>query len=418
MINDLYSAYKVLESIISEGAYSSIALSKDKNGNHKLITKIVYGVLDNYIKYDYFINQLSNNRPKKKIRLVIMIGLYCLQHMDSMPDYAVVNNSVELTKKVGKKQIAGFVNVVLKKAINFEYEFPVEEIEKLSVQYSKPNFLVKDYIDNYGISEAKILLSIKPFELEHIRHNSTKINKMQLIKMLDNNNIDNIESKAGGLFIRNNDFIYELFNQGLITFQSLTSMICVQSMELLDNTSILDSCSAPGGKTVYMAEIAPNSNIVACDIHNNRLKLVKSYISRMGINNISVILNDATVDNKDFYNTYDYVLCDVPCSGMGLINKKPDIAINKTEKDIEKLNEIQYNIIINAGNYVKKGGILLYSTCSTMKSENQDIVNKFLAKNNDYKLDSTSILDNQGHKTFLPDNFGQDGFYIARLRRI
>lgn len=417
MLDVLGRTYTILDSVINRGAYASIELSKDKScDNHKIITRIVYGVLDKYIKLDYMLNQLVDRRPKPKIRLIIIIGLYCLNNMQSMPDYAVVDNLVDLTKKIGKREMSGFVNAVLKNSIGYKYNFPKDKTHNLSVIYSKPQFLVKYYINRYGLEKAEKIISVMPYELEHIRYNSLNTTREEFEETLKKLNVEYIISASQGYYIRNSDAIYGLFNQGIITYQSMTSMQVVKAMAVKDNSDVLDLCAAPGGKSVYIAELSNASKVVACDIHPHRVDLINKYVDRMGINNIVTMVNDATCLNDDFIDKFDYVLCDVPCSGFGLINKKPDIMLNFKQSDIESLTEIQYNILYNATKYVKSGGIIIYSTCTTIYDENEGVIKRLLQNVKGIELEP--IRDGQSMVNYLPDNNGQDGYFIARIKKL
>jgi len=411
MLTVLMSAFSVLDGVFLKGAYSSLELSKDIEDNRKAVTKIVYGVLDNNVKYDFFISQLAPKKPKSKIIIILKIGLYCLYNMDSYPDYAVIDNTVEMTKKLGKKETAGFVNALLKKAVNYNYKYPEKKNEYLSIKYSKPLFLVNYYLNRYGADETERILSVTPYEFEHIRYNSLKISREDFIQFLKQKGIDYTESKAGGFFVRLNDEILKMYNDGLITFQSMTSMLTVKAFGEIGDECVLDLCAAPGGKSVYIAEINREALVTSCDLHPHRVELIRKYAKRMGINNINTVCTDAEVYNPDYQEKYKYVLCDAPCSGFGLINKKPDIMLNSDESSIENLVNIQYNILVNAGKYCKRGGVIIYSTCTTIYSENEGVVKKFLDNNEGYILDNDFI-------NYLPDNSGQDGFFIAKIRKL
>ncbi len=393
MLDRLYAAYTILDKIYNDQAYSSIKLSQySDEENKKIVTRIVYGVLDSNIMLEYFISQLVARKPKNKIYLILKIGIYCLKYMNSMPDYAIIDNSVELVKKISRKELAGFVNAVLKKSIDYPFNYPEKKNEYLSVFYSKPLFLVDYYIDRYGIEKAEEIIAVKPFELEHIRYNSRKITADEFIRLLKEKDIEYTESEAGGFFVRNSEQIYEMFDQGLITFQSMTSMLAVMAMNISNRAKILDLCAAPGGKSVLMAERNSDSQVISCDIHPHRVDLIRKYMARMQVNNIVPMLLDATVYNPDFADKFDYVLCDVPCSGLGLINKKPDIMLKQIEKDIDNLSVIQYNILENASKYVRKGGVMVYSTCTTIYNENEGVIYKFLANKKNLRLDPITIL--------------------------
>lgn len=417
MLEVLSKSYSILDNIFNKGAYSTIELSKDiDENNRKIITKIVYGVLDNNIKLEYFIKQLASTKPKNKILLILKIALYSILEMNSMPSYAITDNAVELTRKIGKKETTGFVNAVLKRAANYTFTYPKERNEYLSIYFSKPLILVNYYIGRYGVEKAEEILSVKPYELEHIRFNSRKINREKFIDLLIKNNIEFIESEAGGFFVRNEKAIYDMFNDGILTFQSLTSMLVVKAMNVINSTvKVLDMCAAPGGKAVLIAEKSPLAEVTAADIHPHRIELIDSYKKRMGVNNVESVLSNALILNNDYIDKFDYVLCDVPCSGYGIIGKKPDIMLNRTELDIEKLTEIQYNILKNASLYVKKGGVIVYSTCTTLYAENEGVVKRLLANP---MFAGDSINNGEAMQNYLPNDKGQDGFFIARIKRL
>ncbi len=418
MLNTFHISYKILAEVYSNGSYASIELNKySDEEKYKTITKIVYGVLDNSIRYDFYISQLANNKPKPRIIIIIKIALYCIENMDSMPKYAVVDNAVKLTKKIGKVGVSGFVNALIKNSIDYEYILPTEFIAKLSVIYSKPEFLVKYYCDRYGTERAEEILAIKPYELEHIRYNSRRYSMYEFEEKLKNKEISFIKSKAGGYFVKNNSEIYDMYKIGDITYQSLTSMYAVQALKV-NRGEVLDMCSAPGGKAVMIAENAPTARVIACDIHTHRVEFIENYATRMQIDNIITKVADMTEYNSEFSNRFDYVLCDVPCSGFGLVNKKPDILINKSQLDIEKLSKIQYNIIKQAIKYLKVGGVVLYSTCTTIKAENEDVIDKIISENSDMELCEIEMFEGQKTINFLPDGSGQDGFFIAKLIRV
>ncbi|MGI6701511.1 MAG: 16S rRNA (cytosine(967)-C(5))-methyltransferase RsmB [Christensenellales bacterium] len=415
MLDILIQSYRILFNIVLHGAYSSIELNKA--ANNKSVTKIVYGVLDNFVKYAYFISQLVNKPPKNKAKLILMIGIYCLKNMDSLPDYAVIDNAVELAKSVGLKENSGFINAVLKRAAHYEFTYPEDKNKYLSVYYSKPEFLVNYYIRRYGVERAEQILSVKPYEAEHIRYNALKISRKEFERKLIDSGTEFIKSKAEGYFIRVNDYAQRLYNEGIMTYQSLTSMLTVQALNICGTAKVSDLCAAPGGKSVYIAELYPGAKVIANDIHPHRAELIKSYIRRMDAENITVICSDATEYNPIFTDS-DYVLVDAPCSGLGLVNKKPDIMLNINQDTIDKLSSLQYNILCKAGGYTKRGGVLMYSTCTTIEQENEGVVMKFLSEHKDFTLDSKFAPGAGGYMNFLPDGKGGDGYFIARMIRL
>lgn len=410
-MQDLEVVYGILNKIYVDKSYLSIELNKGivDAQNRDYVTKIVYGVLEKNVQFDYFINKLVAKKAKNSVILLLKIGMYLISYMDSIPDYAAVNSVVDLCYTIKKHQLKGFVNAVLKEYIAKKDEFPKDEKQAISVKSSTPLWLSNLYIKEYGIEKAKEILFSKPFTYEHIRVNANRLKKASFIQMLKDNHVRYIDSISNALFVENSKYIREIFNLGLITIQSKTSMICAESLGVEDNDEVLDLCAAPGGKSVYLAELK-KVNITSCDIHDHRLTLIKNYIDRMGVSNINVVKNDATKLNENFVNKFDKVLCDVPCSGLGIVSKKPDIYLGLEYNSIQEMTKIQKSILNVAKEYVKVDGTLLYSTCTILKEENTRMVAEFLKDNDNYIL----IEETQ----FFPDSKGLDGFYIAKLKRV
>lgn len=407
-MNDLILAFEVLLGIYKDGAYSTIELNRKVNGasNQAIVTRMVYGVLQKDVQLEYYLSKIASKRPSKTIAILLKLGLYCLLYIDSIPKYAVVNNIVNICEKYGKRQLKGFVNAILKNFDVDKIELPSDKIERLSVTASAPLWLVKKYVKQYGYDVSESFLCAPTFTKEHLRNNSKRLSLQQLKEKLDKHNIEFSESEVGGLFVNNCAFVKGLCERGEATFQSMTSMLTVKAMDVKDGENILDLCSAPGGKTVFISETA-DVEITACDIHEHRLDLIQAYASRMGVSKIKVLLNDACEFNENFVDKFDKTLCDVPCSGLGVVGKKPDIYLNATEDKIRNLADIQYKILTNASKYTKKR--IVYSTCTTLREENYNIVGKFVKENPQWQIVSS--------RQYLPDGKGQDGFFIAVMEK-
>ncbi len=408
-MRDLKVAYEILSNVYLNKAFASIELSKKINQaeNKSFLTNLVYGVLEKNIELDYYIDYLVPKKPKNVAIIVLKIGMYIIKYMDSVPNYAAVNSTVDLCKEINKKEISGFINAVLKKFAQATIELPKDKIKALSVKFSTPEFIIKEYIKEYGEEKTKAMLLPSTFTFEHFRVNKTySIEKLK--QELDKNNIKYVDSIDGAIFAKNDKIMHDLYSVGKVTIQSKTSMLTCKELDPKDGDLILDVCAAPGGKSVYISELA-NCKVVSCDIHPHRVDLIQSYINRMQSKNIEPKLNDATKENPEFINKFDKVLCDVPCSGLGVAKKKPDIYLELTKENISKLPLIQYKILDTSKAYVKKDGILVYSTCTTLPQENRMVVEKFLKNNENFEL----IKEEQ----FLQDDKGLDGFYIAKLRR-
>ena len=420
MNKDFRLAYDVIDKVFREGAYSNILLNEVLyiSDNKALVTKLVYGVLEKNITLEYYLSKVISYKPQNKVYNILKLGLYMLQYMDSIKPYTVCNEMVELCGIINKKAQKAFVNATLKKCVQYKFDLPLDKKEKLMVEYSIPLWLVKAYFKQYGEEIAEKIIKHEPTTLEHIRHNKNLLSVEELENKLKNNNINYKKSTVGGYFVKNNQFITELFNEGLITFQSPSSMLVCKSCDVKDNYKILDLCSAPGGKSVYLSELANNLDIISCDIYPQRVEKIIEYSTRMRSNGIKTEVMDATVFKADYKEKFDLVLADVPCSGLGVAHKKADIYLNKSMEDINALSEVQYKILNNAIEYAKPNGIIIYSTCTTLREENYNVIGKTLKFRNDVKLEKMNIgIDNDGYIQLLPFENNLDGFFIARLRK-
>ena len=412
-MSDLKVCYNILSQVYKQQTYGSISLTGklDEAKNRDFVTRLVYGVLQNNVKYDYYIAQMTAKKPQNSAVILLKIGMYCIEGMDSMPDYAAVNNTVELSKEVGKQGSSGFINGVLKAFCRKKPALPQDGTQRLSVETSVPLWVVKQYIKQFGLQKTQEFLSCKPYELEHARINTLKTDIKSVEEKLDAVGAEYVEDPqcANCLFVRNGQKVRPLFDAGLITFQSQTSVKCCEIAGVKDGDEVLDMCAAPGGKSVYFAGAGENVKVLSCDVYHHRLELIQQYARRMGVK-LNVRLMDATVYNKSLANAYDVVLCDVPCSGLGVAAKKPDVYLFKDKDQIFGITETQAKILENGSRYVRDGGTLVYSTCTLLKDENEDMIKKFLKQNRHFRLEE--------EKYFLPDGKGSDGFFVAKMRRI
>ncbi len=419
-----YLCYSMLCDVFIDNAYSSLQLNSylrnvNDEKDRAYITKLFYGVLEKNVQFDYVIRKLAGKKPKTSIGLLIKIGLYRLKYM-STPSYAAINETVELTKRVGKSGVSGFVNAILHKCDKFDMprEGELPEATYLSVTYSVPVWIAEKLIDQYGYEFTKDFLSFKPDPRTHIRFNSRVTTKEEFEEKLKK--YDYSKSKLGYYVTHN--MVADL-KRSTFTAQSLSSMIATNCY-LPNNTTapvVLDLCGAPGGKSIYLEELCPSANIHCCDLYPHRVDLIKKYANRMK-SKIIPIINDATTISPEWVNKCDIVICDVPCSGLGVYKNKPDILYNKNPADIDKIKSVQADILDSAKNYVKVGGVLDYSTCTILREENEDNIEEFLSKNKNFvldKIDTPLVAENDGIIKLFPNiNDGCDGFFIARLRRI
>lgn len=418
MNKDFRLAFDVLDKVYKDNAYGNIMLNEVAYmaNNKALLTKLVYGVLEKNITLEYYISKLVKTKPQRKIQTILKLGLYILKFLDGIPDYACVNDVVDLCSYANKETNKGFVNAVLKSALTTEIEMPTDKFEAISIQKSVPLWLVKAYFKQYGEVVAMEILNATSWTYEHIRANKRMISNEELIAYFIRKNIDYKPSEYGGFYVVNSPVIRKLFDDGVITFQSPSSMLVCKAMAVSAGAKVLDLCSSPGGKAIYLTELAKNVKVTACDLYPQRVAKINEYATRMKAIDITAKQMDATVRDESLVGKFDYVLCDVPCSGLGVAHKKPDIYLNKSFDGVLELAKIQEQILNNGIDYCKDGGVIIYSTCTTLREENYNIIGKTL-KTRNVILETMDIdIENQGFVQLLP-NKGIDGFFIARLRK-
>lgn len=419
------SAYKILSKVYQDGTYSNMAFLGERVSD--MSTRLVYGTLEENVKIDYILSQLIEKKPQKSVLTLLKIGTYALLNLSDVPKFAIVSECVEVAKLNGKGGASGFINAVLKKVADGKYSLPKESDENyLSVTYSKPQWFCDKLEKQYGKEVARNILSAKSTTLEHIRINSRMATESDVEFLLKKNKTDFKKSDVGGYIVKANDAVRHMFDKGLVTFQSPSSILAVKALGVTDGAQILDICSAPGGKAVYMSELCPHGKVVACDLYPHRVALIQKYKNRMHTPNVKAVQADACVLNEEWKDAFDFVLCDAPCSCLGTFKKHPDVFLNKDERCINELATTQRQILENAAKYLKVGGAMVYSTCTLFEEENENVVHDFLEKNVDFvlehvsgleKIDGGKYLDNKGMIQILPHD-EYDGFFIAKIRRV
>lgn len=419
------SAYKILSKVYQDGTYSNMAFLGARVSD--MSTRLVYGTLEENVKIDYILSQLIEKKPQKSVLTLLKIGTYALLNLSDVPKFAIVSECVEVAKSNGKGGASGFINAVLKKVADGKYSLPKESDENyLSVTYSKPQWFCDKLEKQYGKEVARSILSAKSTTLEHIRINSRMATESDVEFLLKKNKTDFKKSDVGGYIVKANDAVRHMFDKGLVTFQSPSSILAVKALGVTDGAQILDICSAPGGKAMYMSELCPHGKVVACDLYPHRVALIQKYKNRMHTPNVKAVQADACVLNEEWKDAFDFVLCDAPCSCLGTFKNHPDVFLNKDERCISELAATQRQILENAAKYLKVSGAMVYSTCTLFEEENENVVHDFLEKNVDFvlehisgleKIDGGKYLDNKGMIQILPHD-EYDGFFIAKIRRV
>lgn len=417
----------------NDGSYSNIVLnallekSELSREDKSFATRLFYGVLEKKLLLDYNIAPLSK-RPIAKldpdILNILRMGMYQLLFLDSVPDSAAVNESVKLCTFTKKKSATGFVNALLRAKLRQNNRICLPDSqsrEYKSISLSADESIVSLLCEQYGEENCKQILSAFSLEAtQYIRVNTNKTTLEELASSLAKQNIhiepcgraEGCAALSGAGALSNID----AFNNGLFYVQDLASQLCCTALNAKGARRILDVCAAPGGKSFTLALTAGSEcQVVSCDVTENRVSLIKKGAERLGLENVLPKINDASVFSEKL-GKFDRVLCDVPCSGLGVIGKKPEIRYKKIEPDA--LFELQYSILNTSANYLESGGILVYSTCTLNKRENEAVVERFLSEHPEFSPQPLNFSQDRHYcKTFLPDRDGCDGFFVAALKK-
>lgn len=428
-------AFEALLKVHKDGAYSNLAvdsLLKENQGlderDRAFVCNIVYGTLDRLMLIDYNLS-LYLNQPVRKLRpelhTILRMGTYQLLFMDKVPSRAAVNESVNLAKVNKSSFAASLVNAVLRRVSDNGLRLP-EGDEKdpdfLSVKYSCPEWILSLWIDAYGFDNA-IALAEKALEAPNvvIRANTTRITADELVWKLAEEGVisEKTDIAKDALILSNTGSVEELdaYKEGLFHAQDLASQICCKALDPRPGEIIFDMCSAPGGKAFTIAETMENKGVVrAFDVYQSRVELIRSGAERLGLENVFSYLSDASIFNEN-YGFADRVLCDVPCSGLGIIRRKPEIRF-KSRNDIDNLPELQYRILCNSIRYLKDGGRIVYSTCTLNPKENSEVCDRFLKEHPEFSaVEIMPELRRYGsddkYLTLMPHIHSTDGFFVA-----
>lgn len=422
MANARKIALKALLEVRSMGAYSNITLNKLLNDSElsdydkSFTTALFYGVLDRTLTLDHVLSKHIKS-PLKKVSPFVLenlrLALFQIMFMDKIPESAAVNEAVKIVKASKQKNLSGFVNGVLRNILREGATLPDGDgVNDLSVRYSCPQWIVSSLLTDYGLENTKKFLDHSLLAPKVIlRVNTLKTDAESLISELLNLKIpakkglvENSVIIDGGIDVSHNG----LYKNGLFHIQDSASQTAVRALSPKRNERVLDLCSAPGGKAFTMAQYMENSGeIIACDIYCHRVELINNGAKRLGLEIIKPVVNNACVYNANL-GTFDAVLCDVPCSGIGVIRRKPEIKYKSLE-EYNDITQIQEQILDNADLYLKENGRILYSTCTVRKCENDFVVQRFLDKHPYYEL--------KYQHTFMPHIDGTDGFYCALLQK-
>lgn len=418
----------------SDGSLKKI-ISRNKldSRDAALATRLAYGVIQNRMLLDYYIGCFCTQRPghlEPVILNVLRLGGYQILFMDKIPPHAAVNEAVEMVKRHGRPRAAGLVNAVLRKFVVNRHVMPQlpgnSAAEELSYRYSHPLWLVQRLVDQIGEAETERFLhcnnEIVPIT---VQTNLLRIDSIELEK----------ELRQAGISAERHPWLddcflisgtgdlerLKAFQMGHFMVQDPAARLVSLAAQVAPNSRVMDVCAAPGGKSFSMAiDMGDRGEILSCDIHPHKLKLIERSAKRLGIDSVHTALADGREFHAAWNGQADLVVADVPCSGLGIIRKKPDIRY-KNPSELEQLPVIQRQILSNASRYVRPGGVLIYSTCTVLREENEDVTGDFLAHHPDFVREPfvlpQPIGQTDGQITLWPQRFDTDGFYICRMRK-
>ena len=433
------TALKILSKTEEKDSYLNLVFTEELKGTTlssfdiSFLKELVFGIFRNKILLDYIIRKNSSLRLKKidpKILNILRMGAYQILFMDRVPDFAAVSESVALAKKCASPKTVSFVNGVLR-GITKNRMPDLSEIkditERLSVKYSYPQPLAEFFVKTFGKRAENLMASGNAAPDLCVRVNTLKITKDELKKKLDELDITYTDTPYtdSGLYLFGATEEKRRKLSGLFTVQDQSSQLAALALSPDPCDVVYDLCSAPGGKTTHIAELMENKGeILASDIYSARLKSVDELAKRNGISIIKTQVHDAQIVNDTLIGTADKVLCDVPCSGLGIIRRKPDIKYKEDITDFLELTQIQKNILSVGCSYLKPGGVIVYSTCTVNPQENINLIREFLKTHPEMeleKIESEHILgdlaENEGYFEIFPDTHKSDGFFVCRLRR-
>lgn len=430
----------ILLAVDKNQAYSNLLLNQTIKKYHidakdrALLTELTYGTLQYKYTLDYFLEPFTRGKMDLWVKWLLRLSLYQMVYLSKVPDHAIVNEAVEIAKRRGHKGIASMVNGVLRSILRIgvpSLDKIKEPIEQLAIGTSHPKWLVEYFIETYGIEKATAMLkenNIPPKQT--VRVNTLKGTVEEVIKMLEEENIQVKQSEVipvcliieKGQVSRTNSF-----KEGFVTIQDESSMMPAIALNPQPGDRVLDMCAAPGGKTTHIAQLMKNEgSILATDIHDHKLDLINENASRLGIH----IIETAPVDGRKAGDilqpeSFDRILVDAPCSGLGVMRRKPDIKYTKRAEDFNRLHEIQLELLRSAVKVLKPGGRLVYSTCTVTKKENEETVQALLSSHPEMKLVPIEHLPKQliekqqdGMLQVFPQDFGSDGFFVAVLEKV
>ena len=420
-INVRYYIYKCLYNIYVYRAFSNIEIdhiireNKINEADARLLTNIVYGTISHEKLLRWEMKKLCNKEPKTEATIIILMSLYQFKFLDKVPDFAIIHEAVSIAKKVGNDAIGNFVNAILREAQRQKLEITPElckdNYEYLSIIYNLPVWVIKMLETHYGHEITQKILEDNTKEAPiSLRVNVSKTN---IDKILENKDFSKGLLAKNSIIYNGKQYVANLSDvvNGNLSIQDESSQYVVEILDPQNNDKILDMCAAPGSKSAYIAQLIPNGKVLSIDIHEHRVNLMKKMFNSLNLSNTTCVAFDSTkLDTKPkLVESFDKVLLDAPCLGLGVIRRKPDIVLDLSSDKLDEIIALQAKLLDQAYKMVKPGGIIVYSTCSINKKENDSQIMSFIAKHNDMKR----IYEKQ----IFPFEYNSDGFYICKMQK-
>ncbi|MBR2763386.1 MAG: 16S rRNA (cytosine(967)-C(5))-methyltransferase RsmB [Lactococcus sp.] len=426
-------ALSVINDVLNNDAYANIALNEKIKSEHlteldkKLVTQLVYGTISKKITLDWYTKPYVK-KTKKWVKNLLAMTVYQIIYMDRIPTSAAVDEAVKIAKKQGDQRLSGFVNGVLRNFTRAElrsFDEISDSTEKLGIQYSMAAELTQKFVTQFGFEKTRqIFKSLEEPSRASLRVNTTLTDvETEFNKLSQEFDVEKSELSSTGIVAKSGHFADLLdFNDGLITIQDESSQLVAVALDAQPNDKILDACAAPGGKTVHIAEyLSEQGHIEALDLYDHKLRLIQQNAVRLHqAEKISLTKLDARQSFEKFgAERFDKILVDAPCSGLGLIRRKPDIKYRKETTDFVNLQKVQLEILENTCKTLVSSGTIVYSTCTIFDEENFQVIEKFLAKHPEFEQvplthEKADIIKN-GCIMLTPDAYHTDGFFIAKL---
>ncbi|CAM3364469.1 16S rRNA (cytosine(967)-C(5))-methyltransferase RsmB [Nosocomiicoccus ampullae] len=417
--------------VIDDGGYSNLVINKIINDSQfssedrALFTEIVYGSISRKLTLEYYLRPFIKTKLKRWQRHLLIVSIYQLEFLDKIPSYAVINEAVEIAKEGGGKQDGNKINAILRSYLREEKQ-KISDIKndkkRLSIQYSMPLWIVDHLMRHYSIHEVEnILNELLKRPNMYVRVNRKLTSRDELLEKFSREGITALKSdihenaiivKGGGITDSN------LYREGLFGIQDASSMCVNYALDPSGNELILDACSAPGGKGFHALENM-DGHVDFSDIFEHKLTLIDNESKRLKHTNLNILLKDATTDSYD--KIYDKIIVDAPCSGLGVVKRKPEIKYNLKKEDIDSLVDIQLSILHHVKEFLKPGGILVYSTCTIHQMENENVAYTFKKQSDDIEFGEFEIPHFKfkgNHRQILPHEFNTDGFFIAKFKKL